>query len=256
VVEFSDPQTGDDNVKKYIPYYRVSTKKQKRSGLGLEAQKADANRLVEFNEGKIIAEYTEVETGKKSDRPELQKAIDHARLSKATLVIARLDRLARNVAFTSALMDSGVDFVCCDMPSANRLTIHILAAVAEEEARKVSERTRNALAAAAARGVKLGSNRPGHWDGREHKRGWKKAIKVAAQKRQEKTANTYAFLMPKIKEMRDRGDTLPEIVEWLNAQGHTTTAGKPFTQTAVWRLIDRYLGKKYLGNNLRKMARA
>ena len=87
-------------------------------------------------------------------------------------------------------------------------------------------------------------------------RGTKKAIAAAARKKKERTRNNYAFLMPEIKARRERGDTLPEIVEWLNQQGHITTAGKPFTQTAVWRLIDRYLGKEWLGNNLRKMAHA
>jgi DNA invertase Pin-like site-specific DNA recombinase len=124
--------------------------------------------------------------------------------------------------------------------------------MAEEETRKVSDRSKAALAAAAARGVKLGSARPGHWKGREHQRGTKLAIAAAARKKKERTRNNYAFLMPEIKLRRERGDTLPEIVEWLNQQGHITTAGKPFTQTAVWRLIDRYLGKELLGNNLRK----
>ena len=125
-----------------IAYYRVSSKRQGRSGLGLEAQQADVAVYARQHGGKLLASYTEVETGKRSDRPELARAIAHAKRARATLVVAKLDRLARNVAFTSKLMDSGVDFVCCDNPHATRLTIHILAAVAEDEARRISERTK------------------------------------------------------------------------------------------------------------------
>lgn len=118
----------------------------------------------------LLSEYSEIESGKRKDRPELAKALAHARRSKATLVVAKLDRLARNVAFLSALMESNSDFVACDMEHANRLTIHILAAGAEAEAKAISERTKTALSAAKARGTKLGSSRPGHLDGREDAR--------------------------------------------------------------------------------------
>src|SRR5947209_5737141 len=118
-------------MEKVVTYYRVSTKRQGDSGLGLEAQRAAVSGFAQGKGAAVIREYTEVESGKRSDRPELAKALAHARLTKATLVVAKLDRLARNVAFTSALMESGCDFVACDMPHANRLTIHILAAVAE-----------------------------------------------------------------------------------------------------------------------------
>ena len=155
---------------KIVSYIRVSTKAQGNSGLGLEAQRSAVGAFADSRGANIQAEYREVETGKKKDRPELTKALAHCRRSKATLVVAKLDRLARNVAFTSALMESDVDFVACDNPHANRLTIHILAAVAEAEAVAISERTKAALAAAKARGVKLGSARPGHWNGREDRR--------------------------------------------------------------------------------------
>src|SRR5262245_9850761 len=147
-------------MQRFIAYYRVSTKRQGKSGLGLEAQRDAVQRHVAACGGKLIAEYTEVESGKLKDRPQLAAALSHARGKGATLVIAKLDRLARNVAFTSALMESGADFVCCDVPHANRLTIHILAAVAEDEATRISQRTTAALAAARRRGVKLGTARP------------------------------------------------------------------------------------------------
>ena len=155
---------------KIIAYYRVSTRRQGESGLGLDGQKSAVETFAKQHAASIIGSYVEVESGKKSDRPVLAQALGHARLAKATLVVAKLDRLARNVAFLSALMESGVDFKACDNEHANRLTIHILAAVAEAEAKAISERTKTALAAAKRRGVKLGSARPGHWKGREDRR--------------------------------------------------------------------------------------
>src|SRR5438309_5478229 len=147
------------NTKKtgYIAYYRVSTDKQGESGLGLEAQQEAVRRVA--RNVVVLAEFTEVETAKKSNtsnRPELQAAIEEAKRRSATLLIAKLDRLARNVYFISGLMESGVDFVAVDMPHANRLTIHILAAVAEHEREMISQRTRAALAAKKARGFTLG----------------------------------------------------------------------------------------------------
>ena len=146
-------------MKSYVGYFRVSTDRQGRSGLGLEAQQAAAREFVNSH-GQLVAEYTEIETGKRGDRPQLTKALAHSRRQKATLVIPKLDRLARNVAFTAALMESGADFVACDIPEANRLTIHILAAVAEDEAHRISERTKAALKAYRARGGLLGAARP------------------------------------------------------------------------------------------------
>jgi DNA invertase Pin-like site-specific DNA recombinase len=146
-------------VKQYIAYYRVSTDRQGASGLGLEAQRAAV--LQHIGAGKLTAEYTEVESGKKhTNRPQLLAALQECRRKKAMLVIAKLDRLGRNVAFISALMDSGADFVCCDNPHANRLMLHMLAAFAEHEREQISHRTKVALAAAKARGVKLGNPRP------------------------------------------------------------------------------------------------
>jgi len=141
----------------FVAYLRVSTVRQGESGLGLEAQRAAVEAFARQHGGTIVASYVEVETGKRSDRPELAKALCVARKAKATLLIAKLDRLARNVAFIANLMDAGVEFLACDQPFASRLTLHILAAVAEDEARRISERTKAALQAAKARGRKLGN---------------------------------------------------------------------------------------------------
>ncbi|MBI0539130.1 recombinase family protein [Roseomonas sp. KE2513] len=142
---------------RFVAYLRVSTDKQGRSGLGLEAQRAAVAAHVEGARGRIVAEHVEVESGRRKDRPQLALALEAARALRGTLVIAKLDRLARNVAFVSNLMESGVEFVAADLPTVNRLTVHILAAVAEEEARMISARTKAALAAAKARGVVLGN---------------------------------------------------------------------------------------------------
>ena len=139
----------------YVSYLRVSTQKQGQSGLGLEAQRAAVEAFTRHQGGKIVAEYVEVESGKRSARPELARAMAAAKKAGATLLIAKLDRLSRDVHFISGLM-KGVDFLAVDQPFANQLTLHILAAVAEDEARRISERTKAALRAARARGVKLG----------------------------------------------------------------------------------------------------
>jgi DNA invertase Pin-like site-specific DNA recombinase len=144
----------------YVAYYRVSTQRQGRSGLGLDAQRADVARFVD-GRGELLAEHTEVESGKRhANRPELAAALSDCRRLHATLLIAHLDRLARNVAFISALMEAGQEFVAVDMPEANRLVLHILAAVAEHERELASRRTRDALAVAKARGVKIGNPHP------------------------------------------------------------------------------------------------
>ena len=146
---------------KFVAYYRVSTQRQGRSGLGLEAQKHAVTEFLNGGTWELVGEYTEVESGKGSNamarRPVLREALDFCKKHKAHLLVAKLDRLARNVAFISALMESKVEFTACDFPTANRLTIHILAAVAEFERETISKRTKEALAVAKARGVKLGN---------------------------------------------------------------------------------------------------
>lgn len=224
-----------------VAYYRVSTRKQGESGLGLEAQKEAVQRYAQSVGATIIAEYQEVESGKRSDRPELLRAIPHAKRSQAVLVVAKLDRLARNVAFLSHLMESGVDFVACDNPHANRLTVHILAAVAEDEAIRISERTKAALAAAKARGVLLGSNRPGHWDGREdaRKAGIAKASASGVKSIIDAANAAYSDLYDVITGFRTEGLTLRAIAERLNAMGHTTRRGKAWQATQVMLVLRR-----------------
>ena len=139
----------------YVSYYRVSTPRQGASGLGLEAQRATIEAFI-AGRGAIIAEFTEVESGKLATRPQLEAALLAAKCARATLVIAKLDRLARNVAFIAALLEQGVPFVACDLPEANEFVLHVMAAVAQHEARTISERTKLALDAAKRRGVRLG----------------------------------------------------------------------------------------------------
>jgi DNA invertase Pin-like site-specific DNA recombinase len=142
----------------FVAYYRVSTDRQGASGLGLDAQRQAV--ACQVNGGQLVAEFTEIESGRRhTNRPQLLAALEECRKRRATLLIARLDRLARNVAFIANLMESGADFIACDMPQANRLTIHILAAVAEHEREMISQRTKAALAEAKRRGTKLGNPR-------------------------------------------------------------------------------------------------
>ena len=143
---------------RYIAYYRVSTARQGESGLGLEAQRAETTSFMKSADAELVSEFTEIESGKRANRPELAAAIQQCRDSGAALLIAKLDRLARNVHFISGLLESGVRFTAIDMPNADRFMMHVYAAMAEEEGRRISERTKAALAAAKARGVALGAN--------------------------------------------------------------------------------------------------
>lgn len=145
--------------KRFIAYYRVSTERQGRSGLGLEAQQRAVADFLRNGDHQLVESFTEVESGRRCDRPQLALAKAACRKHRATLVIAKLDRLARSVAFVSGLMEGGIDFVAADMPQADRFMLHVYAAMAEEEARKIRARTREALASAKARGVALGNRR-------------------------------------------------------------------------------------------------
>ena len=191
-----------------VTYLRVSTARQGSSGLGLEAQRASVQAHAAAGGHVIVAEYVEVESGRRDDRPQLAAALAACRLHRATLVIAKLDRLARNVRFIAGIMDGGVDFVACDMPHANRLTLHLMAAMAEHEAAAISERTKAALAAAKARGVRLGNP-----NGAVHLRaGCRNASELAAIARRKAALERAQNVAPTIAALRCRGITAPRAV--------------------------------------------
>jgi DNA invertase Pin-like site-specific DNA recombinase len=228
-------------MKKFVAYLRVSTKSQGQSGLGLEAQRAAVIDFVSREGGEVLAEFVEVETGKKADRPELAKALIRAKRAGAVLVVAKLDRLSRNLHFMTGLMESGVDFVACDNPHANRFTIHILAAVAEHEREMISQRTKAALAAAKERGVLLGSAREGHWEGREEarRRGTEVGLAKAHKAISAKARAEYADIRPHVLELHEQGNSLRQIAAVLNGEGHRTRRGAAFTAVQVQNILAR-----------------
>ncbi len=204
---------------RYISYLRVSTDKQGVSGLGLEAQREAVARHVLGSGGVITAEFLEIESGKRNDRPEIATALAACRAQRATLIIAKLDRLARNVAFISHLMESGVDFIAADMPMANRLTVHILAAVAEHEREMISQRTKAALAAAKARGVKLGNP--------QLKAGNRSSAIAAGLVHARNARRKARDIYPYIEAARKAGcTTLTQIASALEARGVRTPGGR------------------------------
>jgi DNA invertase Pin-like site-specific DNA recombinase len=213
---------------KFVAYYRVSTDQQGTSGLGLEAQRAAVATYLDGGPWRLLAEHTEVESGKRADRPELAKALAACRKHKAKLIIAKLDRLSRNLAFIATLMDSGVEFIAVDNPHANKLTIHILAAVAQHEREAISERTKAALAAAKARGKKLGGPRLA-------------AARRASIKARSKAADAFAAnVRPIIKEIQNSGvSSLRGVAKALNARGVRTPRGGEWTAAQVSNVLER-----------------
>ena len=222
----------DPAAARFVAYLRVSTDQQGRSGLGLEAQREAVARHVAGARGAITAEFVEVESGRRKGRPRLAAALESCRVLSATLVIARLDRLARNVAFVSNLMESGAEFVAADMPAVNRLTVHVLAAVAEEEARMVGARTKAALAAAKSRGVRLGNPRLlVGGDPELSARG------NAAQR--ENASRRAAMVAPYIEQARRAGAaTLQELADALMARGvPAPRGGQRWSPAQVRRVV-------------------
>jgi DNA invertase Pin-like site-specific DNA recombinase len=216
--------------KRFIAYYRVSTARQGASGLGLEAQKKAVKDYLGGGAGDLAGEFLEVESGRRIDRPQLATALQACRQHYATLVIAKLDRLARDAHFLLGLEKAGVDFVACDMPSANRLTLGILALVAEEEARAISARTKAALAAAKARGTVLGT--PGNLTNIElGVRHSAMARKAAAQRRA-------ADLSPLIQELQQSGIATPSaLARELSARSIPAPRGGSWHAIQVQRLL-------------------
>ncbi|MGQ2989739.1 MAG: recombinase family protein [Brevundimonas sp.] len=209
--------------KRYVAYLRVSTTRQGESGLGLESQRETVTRYVADSRGELLDEFVEVESGKLKDRPGLLAALALCRKTSACLVISRLDRLARNVAFVSSLMDGGVEFVAVDAPYANRLMLHILAAFAEHEREMVSARTKAALQAAKARGVILGANGA-----------------VLAAKRRAEAVSFATTLADAVRDIRADGPTTLQVVsDRLNDLGLLTREGARWSPGTTRRLLAR-----------------
>lgn len=213
----------------YVAYYRVSTQKQ---NLGLDAQRTAVKNYLSSVGGSLIAEFSEKETGKNNRRSELMKAISECKAKNAVLVIAKLDRLSRNVSFIFALRDAGVDFVCCDFPTFTTLTLGIFASLAQSEREITSERTKKALAELKAKGVRLG--RPDAeitYDMRL------KSASALSEISKENENNKRAFAV--VGRLRAEGKSLRQIADWLNYNGFHTAKGAKFTAMSVKRLLEK-----------------
>jgi DNA invertase Pin-like site-specific DNA recombinase len=224
------------NDSKLIAYYRVSTSRQGKSGLGLEAQRRDVEAYAEMTGQTVSAEYTEVESGGNSDRHELLAAIERCQLIRGRLVIAKLDRLSRSVGFIAQLQDSGVPFVACDMPEANETMVQLMSVMAQAERKAISIRTKAALQAAKARGVKLGN--PKLSEARAARIG---DVTLKARTVRSENAEKHASLvMREIQRARAGGiSSLGQLSDWLNQQQITTPRGCLWTRTAVSRILKR-----------------
>jgi len=218
---------------RFVAYLRVSTDRQGRSGLGLDAQRKAVQDFIAARAGELVAEYVEVESGKVNERPQLAQAMAEAKRTGATLLIAKLDRLARNVAFIANLLEGGVEVAAADLPDANRFVLHIMAALAEEEGRMISGRTRAALAAAKAKGTLLGWAIPTRRDkAREASLQGVRATVAAADRHA-------ANVLPVIREVRERGASLHQIAAELNERGLKTARGGRWYATTVRNVLAR-----------------
>lgn len=216
---------------RFISYYRVSTQRQGRSGLGLEAQKASVKTyLAGLPDAELLAEYQDIESGAHDDRPELQKAISHCLASKATLIIAKLDRLSRNAAFLLRLQESRVNFLALDVPGADRFTVAVMGALAQRERELASQRTKDALAAAKARGKKLGGYRENAFRG-DYASGPRAAQKYADDRAIQ--------LAGYIRKAQKDGVTIYGIAKALNGAGMTTARGCAWSYISVRNVIKR-----------------
>lgn len=225
---------------KLVALRRVSTNGQGESGLGLEGQDVAIAAYARATGGEVIATYTEIESAthdELADRPELLRAIRHAKRAMAVLVIGKLDRLVRSTIAMAELRKSRVRFVACDNPHANELTVDILVAVAAEEARKISERTTAALAAYKARGGLLGASLPQcrNLTHQARAKGAQAAGRVVSQRADE----AYSDLLPDMREWRAAGLTLTAIADRLNSSGQPNGRGKPWNHMQVSRVLNR-----------------
>lgn len=215
-----------------IAYYRVSTKRQGKSGLGLEAQRKTVQDYIAGDKRRVLfAEYKDIESGRKDDRPQLLKAIDHAKKVGATLLIAKLDRLSRNVSFIFTLRDTKVNFRALDLPDANTLTIGIFASIAQHERERISERIKDALAAKRARGDKLGNLNNLTAKGR------KQGVKAIKENARNNKNNIQALAM--IRLLRKEGLSYQAIADRLNELQHRTRKDKLFEAMTVQRLFTK-----------------
>jgi len=219
---------------KYIAYYRVSRKEQGISGLGLSAQRTSVTAYAKAQDGIIIEEYTEVETGtNKRERIEIHNAINRAKLEGAVLIIAKLDRLARNVSFVSSLMDAGIEFVAVDMPTANNFTIHIFSALAEQEAKLISSRTKLALAELKSSGVALGT--PKNLDSAARAKGVQRIRENATNNDRNRQAQSVII------SCKEKGMSYRQTADYLNQLNFKTRYGNEFMAPTVHQLYTRTL---------------
>lgn len=219
-------------MKTYIAYLRQSTMKQQLSGLGVEAQREIIHNHVKNKQ--ILAEYIETESGKKSNRPQLLTALAMCRKTNSILIVAKLDRLSRNVAFTSKLLESDVEIIFCDFPQANRLILHIISSIAEYEAGLISQRTKQSLQAKKARGIKLGKS-----DNLMNK--FEQAIYNSSRTNKAKAENNPNNMraIALLRSLSMQGKSLSEMTDLLNEQGFVTSKGCQFQITQVKRLLVR-----------------
>ena len=216
----------------YVAYYRVSTRRQERSGLGLESQQMAVRDFLSSSPGDVVAEFTEIESGRKNERPKLIEALRLCRICGATLIVARLDRLSRNVALIAGLMEGGAEFVVADMPEANRFTLHIFAAVAEYEVKLISERTKAAWAAMKARGWRPAVQLRGSRVSRRED-----LLPAWAALRRRETARAVA-MAPLLRELRDLGKSLHGVaVELTRLEIETPCGGRLWSRESVRRLF-------------------
>lgn len=222
-------------MKKFVSYLRVSTAKQGHSGLGVEAQKAAIDNYLNGGEWTITDEFIEIESGKNNDRPMLQEALKTCRMKGATLVIAKLDRLSRDAHFLLGLQKAGVEFTCADMPDANQMTVGIMALVAQQEREAISKRTKEALAAAKARGQKLG--KPENFTDEHRAKGRAVAAQAIKTKAQEfATEVCTSYITP----YQEEGLSLNKIAARLNDEGVLTARKGTWTARAVKNALEQY----------------